>query len=440
MPETAGSRSGCGVSSSSGSGSGRSTPCSSNSRTGPPALSRNSSASTTASASSPRQSLGHRIESEFELSSHVLGTGASGDVRQATCRRTGRKVAVKSFRISKLSPKQRGNLTREAAVHSCVSHPNIAKLEAVYESEEDVHLVLERIAGGELFERMAAVERLGESSAARVCAQVLRAAAYLHARHIVHRDIKPENILFEEKDGDALKLIDFGFACFLDSKEARQQMCGTVQYVAPEVLQRKGFDTKSDVWSVGTVLYTSLTGRVLYGGEPSTVLAKNKAGNIDFARSFFTLSPECQSFVRRLLTVNPEKRPSAAEALEDPWLRRHAKTTVELALAEIRADFGCLPEALREMPVIQLRLAPQVLAGSPMQRPAPAPAAASSPQKAEKFPGIISMLLPYFVGGCAQTEKREPSRTGRSSWSLLPNLVGFFKDLALCAHADERRS
>lgn len=363
----------------------------------------------------------------------MLGTGASGDVREAVSRRSGRAVAVKSFKIAELKPKQRGNLVREVSCHSAVEHPNVAKLEAVYETPQDVVLVVERLDGGELFARMVADDRMNECSSAVIITQVLRALAFLHSHGIVHRDVKPENIMFEEQGGEAVKLIDFGFSCFRGSEDARRQMCGTVQYVAPEILQRKGFGSKSDVWSAGAVLYTMLTGRVMYGGDDTQVLMKNKAGAVDYSRPFVQLSEDCQRFVRRLLTVDTNARPAAAEALEDPWLRQHAPTFVELALEEVRRDEELDGEDLAPRPRWELRMeAVAPLQLSPMRLPA------AAPQGPKKFAGFLSMLLPYLVGPCVQADDRV--KAAKSGWAFLPNFAGLFKDLALCAHSDARRS
>lgn len=271
--------------------------------------------------------------SAYQLSDVVLGTGASGSVQQAVCRRTGRPVAVKRFNLKELSTKTLVNLEREVDVHTSLDHPGIVSLEAVFESDDTIHLVLERLEGGELFDRLLERGRFTERETAKLCVQLLRTLSYLHANNIMHRDLKPENIMYAEKDGEQIKLIDFGFSTRFDKNRKLVQRCGTLQYVAPEVLTGFGYDEKSDMWSMGSVCYTLLTMKAMYSGNDSEIQRKNRLGAVDFSRTFKTVSNLGQEFVRSLLNVDVANRPSAEEALRHPWLAQHIPELVAAALA-----------------------------------------------------------------------------------------------------------
>lgn len=228
------------------------------------------------------------------------------------------------------------NLKREVEVHTSLNHPHIVRLEQVYESSGSVHLVMEQLHGGELFGRIEQMQGLGEEEAARVSAQLLRALAYLHSRCITHLDIKPENVVYQEIGGEHVKLIDFGFATQFQHGEQLEKRYGSVQYVAPEVLAKKTYNEKVDVWSLGSVVYCMLLAAPLYNGGQAEVLEKNRAGLIDYAPGFATLSPGAQDFIRSLLTLEPNLRPSAQEALGHGWLQAHNREVVDDMLG------GCL--------------------------------------------------------------------------------------------------
>lgn len=278
---------------------------------------------------------------DYDLLDCVLGTGASGSVREAICKKSGRRVAVKSFDVKELLPKSLANLKREVEVHAAIDHPGVVRIEAVYESEDSVTIVLERLEGGELFDRLLERGRFSEEQAAKVAVQLLRAVAYLHSHSMMHRDIKPENIMYSEQDADDIKLIDFGFATYFDRRAGAPklaQRCGTLQYVAPEVLTGLGYGEKADLWSLGSVCYTLLTMKAMYSGEDADIKRKNTMGAVDFSRTFKAASPEAQDFVRALLRVEPAARPGALEALRHPWLHARAGEEAAAALTEAMAE------------------------------------------------------------------------------------------------------
>lgn len=281
--------------------------------------------------STPRCSGFH---ANYELREEVLGTGVCGGVREAVCRKTGRTVAVKSFDKKAMNRKALASLRSELDIHTRLAHPGIVKLEATFESESESHMVMEKLAGGELFARIVERDRLCERDAAGVALQVLQVLVYLHGQRIMHRDIKPENVIYHRRGGSNVALIDFGFATSVHP--GLKQRCGSLQYVAPEILGGFAYNEKADVWSLGSVVYSMLTGEVLFDGKTKDqVFRQNVSGSVSFSRRFRSLSAEARDFVRQLLILDSQERPSAREALEHPWLRSMTCNQKEVATLDV---------------------------------------------------------------------------------------------------------
>lgn len=282
-----------------------------------------------------RYTTSRKIEDDYTIKSQVLGTGASGPVKLATDS-DGVMYAVKSFKILSLSERKRTELKREVSMCLVLDHPHIVRMERVYETAEDVHIVMEHMSGGELYSRLMKHQKYHEEIAARTTRQMLLAVSYLHAHKVVHRDLKLENFLYEQKEEnelrtgtpDHLKLIDFGFAKFWDGQRGLlTQSCGTPSYVAPEVL-KKNYTEKADLWSLGVIVYMLLTGRALFVGETDReVLKRVKSFQPHWSRTFFEpLSQEAKNFVKSLIVQDPADRMSAQQALDHPWLNiTHSK-------------------------------------------------------------------------------------------------------------------
>ncbi|KAG5456694.1 MAG: kinase-like domain-containing protein, partial [Olpidium bornovanus] len=161
----------------------------------------------------------------------TIGEGAFGKVKLATHLITGQQVAVKVVEKSHLKYDAAERLVREVLVLKLLEHPNINRLLEVVDTPAAVYLVLEYISGGELFDRICAAGRFGESDARAYFRQILSAVQYCHAHGVAHRDLKPENILVD-KDG-VLKLIDFGFSNLMRKGSHLDTFCGSAAYAAP---------------------------------------------------------------------------------------------------------------------------------------------------------------------------------------------------------------
>lgn len=266
-----------------------------------------------------RYHINRTMRNDYRVERNILGSGASGPVHLAT--RGNRKYAVKSFRKKGLTAEAKRELRGEVEVYLQLDHPHVARLEDVYETDRDLHLVMELMSGGELYARLAQRKQYSEADAAKTCRQMLLAVAYLHAHNIVHRDLKLENFLYERQDTEHLKLIDFGFAKYHARGSGKMsRSCGSLHYIAPEVL-RHSYDEKADVWSLGVIVYMLLTGNPpFFGSTDEKCLSRIQKGEPSFSKRWFKLSGGAQTFVLSLLALDPEARPSATEAMKRPWL------------------------------------------------------------------------------------------------------------------------
>uniref|UniRef100_A0A7S4RWQ1 Non-specific serine/threonine protein kinase n=1 Tax=Alexandrium monilatum TaxID=311494 RepID=A0A7S4RWQ1_9DINO len=270
---------------------------------------------------SGRYTCSGRIEDDYTVEDKVLGSGLSGPVLLAASKVDAKQYAVKSFKKSGLSSRLRAELRNEAELYLTLDHPHVARLEMVYETDDDLQMVMEYMQGGELYDRLAQRKQYTEEGAAATAYQMLLAVAYLHAHKVAHRDLKLENFLYQDRTGDHLKLIDFGFAKFWDPTTKMSQSCGSLHYVAPEVLAHS-YTTQADMWSLGIIMYMLLTGTTPFRGSEEQIAMKIKSGNPYYCSRFFKLSEQAQAFVRALLVHNPARRLTASAALEHPWVMR----------------------------------------------------------------------------------------------------------------------
>ena len=190
------------------------------------------------------------------------------------------KYALKTMQKSALHKSRRNiqSVLTEIDVLRSIEHPNVIQLYETYESTKYIHLLLPYLEGGELFEKIKSKGLYRESDARPVMANFIAALLYLHQRNIVHRDLKPENLLLATKDSNSsLMIADFGLATFLKSPDEKLTLrCGSPGYVAPELLQEKGYNCQSDIFSAGVIFYIILTGRPLFkGNTPEEILDKN---------------------------------------------------------------------------------------------------------------------------------------------------------------------
>ncbi|CAK0804955.1 unnamed protein product [Prorocentrum cordatum] len=269
-----------------------------------------------------------------------LGQGGYGAVYRATQRATGTERAVK--RMSSRTPHQSSRCMREVSIMNAVDHPNIVKLVETFQDSRNTYLVVELCRGGDLLSRMVAYGgSFSEQNTAMVLQQIFRGTLYLHQCSIAHRDLKPDNLLFANDvpvHGNTVKIIDFGLARTCNEGQILMTKVGTPIYVAPEVLAGRGYDKQCDNWSTGIVAHVLLCGYPPFRGRSDeSILRKVARGRIDFVpKHWARVSPSAQALVSRLLSPDPWRRPTAALALRDDWLRHGAEADAERAILAAR--------------------------------------------------------------------------------------------------------
>jgi calcium-dependent protein kinase len=265
-----------------------------------------------------------------------LGDGAFGSVRKITHRLTGELRAVKTIHKKNLrSEEERQSFFNEVSVLRALDHPNVLKLYEYYQDEKNYYLITELCNGGELFDRIISHGSFSEAMAANYMRQILSVVAYAHDRQIVHRDLKPENFLLDTVAEDAnLKVIDFGTAQFFRPGVPMTAKFGTPYYIAPEVL-RCHYDEKCDVWSAGVNMYVLLCGYPPFGGaNDDQILKKISVGRFSFpSPEWDFISFEAKDLISKMLSFESERRPSAREALNHPWLHNASASAIDGALA-----------------------------------------------------------------------------------------------------------
>jgi len=260
----------------------------------------------------------------------VLGSGISGLVRLATHKATGLKYAVKCLDLGLVDTEEGLQQLREEIYIMCqLDHPNIVRLEEVYESHSEIYLVQELCLGGELFDRLDEQPdyHYTEAQCARLIKQMLCSVRYIHSKGIIHRDLKLENFLFSDTGADSeLKMIDFGLSKHFKFGEVQHEAVGTPYTVAPEVI-RGSYDERCDVWAIGVITYLLLSGESPFGGCGGPESLMQVRDNI--LRCNFVFEPEdiwenvsdsAKQYIRRLLVTDVNLRPTAREAQKDPWL------------------------------------------------------------------------------------------------------------------------
>ncbi|XP_042148184.1 calcium/calmodulin-dependent protein kinase type II subunit delta isoform X8 [Ixodes scapularis] len=267
-----------------------------------------------------------RFSDNYELKEE-LGKGAFSIVRRCVQKSTGLEFAAKIINTKKLSSRGEQDfqkLEREARICRKLNHPNIVRLHDSIQEEGYHYLIFDLVTGGELFEDIVAREYYSEADASHCIQQILESVNHCHMNNVVHRDLKPENLLLASKaKGAAVKLADFGLAIEVQGEQqAWYGFAGTPGYLSPEVLKKDPYGKPVDIWACGVILYILLVGYPPFWDEDQHRLYMQiKAGAYDYpSPEWDTVTPEAKNLINSMLTVNPAKRITAAEALKHPWI------------------------------------------------------------------------------------------------------------------------
>lgn len=247
----------------------------------------------------------------------TIGKGNFAKVKLARHIPTGREVAIKIIDKTQLNPSSLQKLYREVRIMKILNHPNIVKLFEVIETEKTLYLVMEYASGGEVFDYLVAHGRMKEKEARAKFRQIVSAVQYCHQKHIVHRDLKAENLLL---DADMnIKIADFGFSNEFTVGGKLDTFCGSPPYAAPELFQGKKYDgPEVDVWSLGVILYTLVSGSLPFDGQNLKELRERVLRGK--YRIPFYMSTDCENLLKRFLVLNPGKRGTLEQIMKDRWI------------------------------------------------------------------------------------------------------------------------
>jgi serine/threonine protein kinase len=276
----------------------------------------------------------------------ILGKGGFATVRRCLEKSTGKKYACKVITLPSLSETRRkgdppNTSTREDIVQEInilvgLKHKNVTYLKEYFEEKDKVYLVMELVEGGELLDELAEQGSYSENDARRCFQQVLEGIQYLHSKNVTHRDLTLENLLLGEKGKlDTIKICDFGLSKQTAEEQAMDTICGSPQYVAPEVLSAVGghYGKACDLWSAGVILFCMLGGYHPFESDHDYLLFKKiQEGSFEFHPEMWEeISPDAKSLIMRLLTKDPKARITAVEALKHPWMTRKASSKMLLS-------------------------------------------------------------------------------------------------------------
>ncbi|XP_077089455.1 serine/threonine-protein kinase MARK2 isoform X25 [Siphateles boraxobius] len=248
----------------------------------------------------------------------TIGKGNFAKVKLAKHVLTGREVAVKIIDKTQLNSSSLQKLFREVRIMKVLNHPNIVKLFEVIETEKTLYLVMEYASGGEVFDYLVAHGRMKEKEARAKFRQIVSAVQYCHQKCIVHRDLKAENLLL---DADMnIKIADFGFSNEFTLGNKLDTFCGSPPYAAPELFQGKKYDgPEVDVWSLGVILYTLVSGSLPFDGQNLKELRERVLRGK--YRIPFYMSTDCENLLKKFLILNPTKRGSLEQQImKDRWM------------------------------------------------------------------------------------------------------------------------
>ncbi|XP_060244204.1 MAP/microtubule affinity-regulating kinase 3 isoform X6 [Meriones unguiculatus] len=247
----------------------------------------------------------------------TIGKGNFAKVKLARHILTGREVAIKIIDKTQLNPTSLQKLFREVRIMKILNHPNIVKLFEVIETEKTLYLIMEYASGGEVFDYLVAHGRMKEKEARAKFRQIVSAVQYCHQKRIVHRDLKAENLLL---DADMnIKIADFGFSNEFTVGSKLDTFCGSPPYAAPELFQGKKYDgPEVDVWSLGVILYTLVSGSLPFDGQNLKELRERVLRGK--YRIPFYMSTDCENLLKRFLVLNPVKRGTLEQIMKDRWI------------------------------------------------------------------------------------------------------------------------
>jgi aurora kinase len=247
-----------------------------------------------------------------------LGRGKFGNVYLAREKRTKYVVALKVLEKAQL--KKEGvehQLRREIEIQSHLRHRNILRLYGYFYDQTKVYLILEYAAGGELYKKLQEAHHFSEPLAAKYIASLAKALLYCHQKHVIHRDIKPENLLVD--NNGEVKIADFGWSVHAPTQR-RLTLCGTLDYLPPEMVEAKPHDTAVDLWCLGVLCYEFLVGEPPFVAKSQDETFK-RISNVSMNLPSH-ISTEARDLISKLIVRETNERLSLDLVLKHPWITK----------------------------------------------------------------------------------------------------------------------
>jgi cGMP-dependent protein kinase len=249
----------------------------------------------------------------------ILGVGTFGRVKLVLHKPTNTAYALKCMRKQQVvATKQQSHVLNEKRILASMDHPFVLRLMATYQDEGELYMLLELGLGGELFSLLAKKAPLRDADAKFYSSSVVSIFSYMHGLKVVYRDLKPENLLLDERG--FLKMVDFGFAKVVNDRT--WTLCGTPEYLAPEIILNKGHAFGADWWCVGILTYECLTGTTPFvSNDPMEGYRKIIKCRVPWPANF---SANAKDFMDKLIVVDPARRLGClkngpAGVKEHPW-------------------------------------------------------------------------------------------------------------------------
>eukprot|EP01017_Pseudomicrothorax_dubius_P048837 TRINITY_DN8978_c0_g1_i3.p1 TRINITY_DN8978_c0_g1~~TRINITY_DN8978_c0_g1_i3.p1 ORF type:complete len:357 (+),score=48.53 TRINITY_DN8978_c0_g1_i3:64-1134(+) len=269
-----------------------------------------------------------RFSDWFEMIG-LLGQGAYGVVVSAVDNLSKEEVAVKIISKKTVKASEIDHLRSESTILSKLSHKNVVKFRYMRETSTKIFIVMDWLKGGNLKsylqQRAKRRDQLSDVEASLIMKNLLEAVTHLHSKNIIHRDLKPENILFA-KEGDltSVKLIDFGLSTYFTTEETLTQKCGTITFMAPEVLLFGHYSKPVDIWSLGVIMFMLLN----KGLHPFYVSSDTKQHYIEKLKDIHWIFPSnfsdsAKNLLLGMVDKDPERRLTAEQVYNHPWINRN---------------------------------------------------------------------------------------------------------------------
>ena len=258
-----------------------------------------------------------------------IGEGKFGIVKLCKNKTTGMKVAVKILTRSKIGEVDIELVYSELEIMKLVRHPNIVSLVDLFENSENIFIVMDYYKGGDLSEYLKKHNySLAEHQLAKLIKQIANGIKYLHEYGIVHRDLKPDNIMLSDmSDEPKVKIMDFGLSKIMGVNETTDDGYGTLSFVAPEVLLRKPYNREIDIWSIGVIIYYSLTGILPFDDEEDDeekIAKQTVYQEVCFPSKYWrNRSPEVIDLIKKCIIKEPERRIHIDDLINHKWLKKY---------------------------------------------------------------------------------------------------------------------